>query len=136
MPNWLIKTEPSEWSWDDQVKAKTTAWSGVTNPQAQKFMREMRRGDRVLFYHTGGEKQVVGIAEVSKTAYPDPGDKAGKLVLVDVKAVKPVPRPVTLAAIKAEKSLAHLPLVKQPRLSVMPIDDAAWSKILDMGGVE
>jgi predicted RNA-binding protein with PUA-like domain len=132
---WLIKSEPGEWSWDDQVKAKTAAWDGVSNAQAQKNLRAMQKGDLAFFYHTGNEKRIVGIVEVTRAAYPDPADGSGKLVVVDVKAKHPVKQPVTLADIKAEKSLAHLALVKQARLSVVPIDDAAWRKLTAMAGL-
>lgn len=135
MPCWLVKSEPMEWSWDDQVNAGTTAWDGVTNAQAQNNLKAMKKGDRVLFYHSGKDKAVVGVCEVAKPAYPDPKDKSGRLVVVDLKAVRPVKSPVTLAQVKAEKSLAHLPLVKQPRLSVMPIDDAACATLLKLAGL-
>lgn len=135
MAYWLIKTEPSEWSWDQQVAAKTTAWTGVTNAQAQKSLREMKKGDRAFFYHTGNEKRIVGVVEVAKAAYPDPGADDGKLVAVDVKAVMPAKTPVTLAQVKAEKSLANLALVKQSRLSVMPIDEKSWAKLSEMAGI-
>lgn len=135
MNHWLIKTEPSEWSWTDQVDKGTSAWTGVKNPQAQIFMKQMKRGDRAFFYHTGSEKQIVGVVEIVKAAYIDPADKSGKLVAVDVKALQPAAQPVTLAAIKADAKLAHLPLVKQGQLSVMPIDQASWKRIATMAGL-
>ncbi|MBI1368594.1 MAG: EVE domain-containing protein [Planctomycetes bacterium] len=135
MNYWLIKTEPGAWSWDDQVAApkKTTNWSGVRNAQAAINLRAMKKGDRCLFYHSVTDKAVVGIVEVAKTAYPDPGDEAGKAVQVDVKAVMPFAEPVTLAAIKGEKSLANIALIRQSRLSVMPLDAAQYETICQMG---
>lgn len=134
MAYWLIKTEPDSWSWNQQVAAGTTAWDGVANAQALKNMRAMAVGDRAFFYHTGKEKQVVGIVEITRAFYPDPADPASGLV--DVKAVAPLPRPVTLAAIKADPALSGIALVKQPRLSVMPIDEASWARICEMGGLD
>lgn len=134
MAYWLLKTEPSEWSWDDQVRAGVTAWTGVSNAQAQRNLKAMSPGDLALFYHTGDQKQVVGIVEVTRAAYPDASDATGKLVAVDVKAVEPLPSPVTLARIKGESKLAHLALVKQGRLSVSPVDDASWKRICTLGG--
>lgn len=136
MTYWLLKTEPEEFSWADQLKRKVEPWSGVRNAQARNFMREMKKGDQAFFYHTGDEKQVVGIVEVVKTFYPDPADDTGRWGLVDVKAVMPMPKPVTLAAIKTEPKLADLLLVRHSRLSVMPIPDAAWRLISAMGGLK
>lgn len=136
MNYWLVKTEPSDWSWADHVKAGTTAWTGVKNPQAQQNLRAMQKGDRVFVYHTGDQKQIVGIAQVVRAAYPDPTDKSGKLVAVDLKALKPVKTPVTLAQVKADPRLANLALVKNSRLSVMPIDAAAWRQIGTMAGLK
>jgi predicted RNA-binding protein with PUA-like domain len=132
---WLIKTEPGAWSWDDQLAApkKTTHWNGVRNAQATNNLKAMKTGDRCLFYHSVSEKAVVGIVEVVKTFYPDVTDETGRFGQVDVKAVKPFNQPVTLAEIKAEKSLADLALIKQSRLSVMPLDAAAYRKICQMG---
>ncbi|MCH8684903.1 EVE domain-containing protein [Pedomonas mirosovicensis] len=134
MAYWLLKTEPGSWSWGQQAASSTTAWDGVANAQALKNMRAMAVGDRAFFYHTGNEKQVVGLIEITRAFYPDPNDPASGLV--DVKALSPLPRPVTLAAIKAEPQLAGLALVKQPRLSVLPVDDASWARICEMGGVD
>ena len=135
MAHWLVKSEPGSWSWDDQVKAGTTDWSGVRNPQATNFMKSMRKGDRVFFYHSGEERRIVGVVEVTKEFYPDPKDKSGRFGLVDVKTLGPVPEPVTLAAIKAEPKLKDLLLVRQSRLSVMPVDEPAWKLIARMGGL-
>ena len=135
MAYWLLKSEPGSWSWDDQVKAGTTDWSGVRNPQAANFMKAMKKGDRAFFYHSGEERRIVGVVEVTKEFYPDPKDKSGRFGLVDVKTVGPVPEPVTLAAIKAEPKLKDLLLVRQSRLSVMPVDEPAWKLIARMGGL-
>jgi predicted RNA-binding protein with PUA-like domain len=136
MAYWLVKSEPGSWSWDDQVKAGTTDWSGVRNPQATSFMKAMRKGDRVFFYHSGEERRIVGVVEVVKEFYPDPKDKSGRFGLVDVRTVGPVPEPVTLAAIKAEPKLKDLLLVRHSRLSVMPVDEPAWKLISRMGGLK
>jgi predicted RNA-binding protein with PUA-like domain len=136
MSYWLVKSEPGSWSWDDQVKAGTTDWSGVRNPQATNFMKAMRKGDRVFFYHSGEERRIVGVVEVVKEFYPDPKDKSGRFGLVDVRTVGPVPEPVTLAAIKAEPKLKDLLLVRHSRLSVMPVDEPAWKLISRMGGLK
>ena len=130
MAQWLIKSEPSAYSWEQFVKDKKTSWTGVRNAQAAINLKAMKVGDRCFFYHSNEGKEIVGIAEVVKTAYPDPPDKDGKAVTVDVKAIGPVAHPVTLAAIKAEPKLKELPLVRQSRLSVSPVDDEAWKLIL------
>ena len=135
MAFWLLKSEPGSWSWDDQVKAGTTDWGGVRNPQAANFMKAMKKGDRAFFYHSGEERRIVGVVAVTKEFYPDPKDKSGRFGLVDVKTVGPVPEPVTLAAIKAEPKLKDLLLVRQSRLSVMPVDEPAWKLIARMGGL-
>ncbi len=137
MHYWLIKSEPGNWSWDDQVKsgAEGAEWDGVRNHQANNYMKEMKTGDRVFFYHSVNEKQVVGIVEVIKQWYPDPADATGKFGMVDVAARTAVPNPVTLAEIKAEPRLAELLLVRHTRLSVMPIDAKSWRLICRMGGV-
>jgi predicted RNA-binding protein with PUA-like domain len=131
---WILKSEPDEWSWDDQVRAGVDVWDGVTNPQAVRNLKAMRRGDLALFYHTGDERRAVGLVEVVREAYPDPKDPTGRRVVVDVRAVRPLPRPVTLAEIKADPALSHLALVRQPRLSVVPVDAASWRRLLRMGG--
>ena len=136
MATWLLKSEPDTWSWDDMVKAKATEWDGVRNNQAALNLKAMRKGDRCFFYHSGEERAVVGIVEVTKEAYPDPGDPAGRFVMVDVKAVKPVPKPVTLAAIKAAPRFNDFMLVKLSRLSVVPVSADHWKAILAMGGVK
>src|ERR1700684_3832713 len=126
MAHWLIKTEPSSWSWEQQVAAgvKGTEWSGVRTHLAKKHLKEMKIGDQAFFYHSGEQKAVVGIVEITKTYYPDPSDKTGVFGMVDVKAVKPLGRPVTLAQIKADARLKDMVLVKSSRLSVQPVSDA------------
>jgi predicted RNA-binding protein with PUA-like domain len=135
MTEWLVKSEPEAWSWDQQVAAGTTAWDGVRNPQALAHLRAMRRGDRALFYHSGKARQIVGVVEVAREFYPDPADASGRLGMVDVRTLAAFAQPVTLAAVKADPRLQHLALVRQPRLSVMPIDDNSWEVLCAMGGV-
>ena len=136
MNNWLMKSEPEAWSWDDQVKAGTAEWDGVRNHQAANFMKEMRLDDRVLFYHSGKERRIVGLCAVARTYYPDPTDESGRFGMVDVTALKPAPTPVTLAAIKADPRLSDLYLVRQSRLSVMPISSAHWRILTAMAGLD
>ena len=127
--NWLFKEEPSSYSFEQFTKDGGTSWSGVRNPLAQKHLRSVARGDRVFFYHTGNEKAVVGIARAASDAYPDPQDKTGKQVVVDIEPVRALERPVTLAEIKASKAFNAFPLTRLPRLSVMPVSDAEWKEI-------
>ena len=134
MAYWLFKSEPGTWSWDDQVKAGTDTWDGVRNHQACNNMREMKVGDRGFFYHSVNEKQIVGVVEVAKEFYPDPSDEKGKFGMVDVKALHPVVSPVTLADIKADGRFEDLALVRQSRLSVVPVSAAEWKLICKMGG--
>ena len=136
MGYWLMKSEPGAWSWDDQVRDGVAEWDGVRNHQASNNMKAMKTGDRAFFYHSVNEKRVVGIVRVVKEYYPDPSDPKGRFGMVDVKAVKPFKHPVTLAEIKAEPRLAELSLIKQSRLSVMPIGDEEWSLICAMGQTE
>ena len=137
MAYWLLKTEPDAYSWDDLVKkgAKGDAWTGVRNFRARDHLKAMKKGDQAFFYHTGDEKQSVGIAEVIREAYPDPTDKEGTFTAVDVKAVKPLKKPVTLAAVKADKRLKEMVLAKQPRLSVQPVTKEEWKIVSGMGGL-
>ena len=135
MAYWLMKSEPSSWSWDDQVKAGTAEWDGVRNHQAANALKAMKTGDRCLFYHSGAERQIVGTVEVVKESYPDPSDPTGRFGMVDVKATEPLKTPVTLAQVKAEPALAELLLVRHSRLSVMPVDDASWTILCRMGGL-
>jgi predicted RNA-binding protein with PUA-like domain len=132
--NWLFKEEPTHYSYDDLARDKTTSWTGVRNPLAQKHLRSVKKDDRIFFYHTGDQKSVVGIAKALGAAYPDPADKTGKLYAVDVGPVKKLPKPVTLASIKADKSFASFPLVRMARLSVMPVSDDEWARIEKMAG--
>ena len=138
MAYWLLKTEPEEYSWDDLKKkgAKGDAWTGVRNFTARGNLKAMQKGDRAFIYHTGDEKQVVGIAEVVKQNYPDPTDKKGVFLSVDVKADTALPKPVTLAAVKADKKLSDMSLVKYSRLSVQPVADAEWKLVCRMGGLK
>jgi predicted RNA-binding protein with PUA-like domain len=130
--NYLFKEEPSSYSYDDLARDGKTSWTGVRNPVAQKHLRSVKKGDRIFFYHTGKEKAVVGIARAAADAYPDPDDKTGKLYAVNVVPVKKLKAPVTLAAIKADKAFASFALTRVPRLSVMPVTDAEWNRILGM----
>ena len=132
MRYWLIKSEPDVWSIDQQKKegAKGAAWDGVRNYQAAKNLKNMRRGDQCFFYHSNIGKEVVGIVEVIKEAYPDKTDQSGRFVAVTVKFLKKLSKPITLENIKKNKELSHLSLIKQSRLSVMPIDSKSW-KILN-----
>jgi predicted RNA-binding protein with PUA-like domain len=130
MAYWLLKSEPDSFSWADQVArgSKGEPWTGVRNHQAKNFLKQMAIGDLAFFYHTGDEKQIVGVVEVIKTAYPDPTDLSW--FAVDVVARDPVKRPVSLARIKADPALAELALVKSPRLSVQPVSEAHWQQVL------
>jgi predicted RNA-binding protein with PUA-like domain len=132
MAYWLIKSEPSAYSWDQLVKDKKTSWTGVRNFQAQINLKAMKTGDRAFFYHSGEGKEIVGIAEVTKTAYPDSTDKEGKSVTVDFKAVEPVKKKVTLAEIKADPRFKEMKLVRQSRLSVSPVSDEHWKLLMKM----
>ena len=134
MAYWLIKSEPSAYSWDQLVKDKKTSWTGVRNFQAQINLKAMKVGDRAFFYHSGEGKEIVGIAEVVKTAYPDTTDKEGKSVTVDFKAVEPVKKKVTLAEIKADPKFKEMKLVRQSRLSVSPVSDEHWKLLMKMAG--
>ncbi|HEY8469626.1 MAG TPA: EVE domain-containing protein [Longimicrobiales bacterium] len=135
MPSyWIVKTEPSSYSFDDLEREKRTVWDGVKNAVALKNIRAMKKGDAVMVYHTGDEKQIVGLATVVSDPYPDPkaGDEA--LVVVDVEVGKRLPRPVTLAQIKADPDFKDFALVRQGRLSVVPVEERLWKKLLRMGG--
>ena len=127
-----MKEEPTHYSFDDLVRDKKTSWTGVKNALAQKHLRGIQKDDRIFFYHTGDEKAVVGIAKAAGAAYPDPADPEGKLHAVDVVPVKKLKAPVTLAAIKADRSFATFPLVRMALLSVMPVTDEEWARIEKM----
>ncbi len=136
MAYWLFKSEPGAWSWHDQVKAgrKGTEWTGVRNYQARNFMRTMATGDRGFFYHSVDEKRIVGIVEVAKVIHPDSTDDTGTWECVDIRAVEPLARPVTLAEVKAHPTLGAMALVKSMRLSVQPVTDEEWQTVLDLAG--
>ena len=136
MAYWLVKTEPNTWSWDDQVRDKTTFWNGVRNYQASNNMKAMKKGDECLFYHSGAERRVMGIVEVVKEYYPDHTDASGRFGMVDLKLGRAFKTPVTLADIKADERLEDLALIRQGRLSVVPIDAKSWKIICGMGGVK
>ncbi len=136
MRHWLLKSEPSSYSWDQLVKDGGTHWNGVRNYQAANNLKAMKRGDRGFFYHSNEGLAIVGIVEIAKEAYPDPSDKEGRFVMVDVKPVMPVKAAVTLAAIKAEPKLKDFGLVRQGRLSVVPVTDEEWRIIAKMAGVK
>lgn len=133
--HWLVKSEPGAWSWDDQVRDQVTAWTGVRNYQASNYLKAMKLGDTCFFYHSVEQKRIVGIVEVVREAYADPTAEDGRWVCVDVKAVRPVANPVTLAQIKDDPRLAEIPLIRQSRLSVMPIADDHWQVLCGMVGV-
>jgi predicted RNA-binding protein with PUA-like domain len=138
MAYWLFKSEPDTWSWDQQKKkrAKGEEWTGVRNYQARNNMRAMKLGDQGFFYHSGEGKEIVGIVEVVKLAHKDSTAKEGAWDCVDIKAVKDVPKPVTLDDIKAEKRLAKMVLVNNSRLSVQPVSDEEWKLVCELGGVK
>lgn len=135
MAHWLVKSESESWSWAAQVAAGVTQWDGVRNHQAANAMKAMRVGEQAFFYHSGSERRIIGIVEVAHEYYLDPSDPSGRFGMVDMRTVAALPVPVTLAEIKADSRLAHIALVRQSRLSVMPIDDDAWSLLSAMGGV-
>ena len=134
MNYWLMKSEPFKYSWDRMVQDGRTHWDGVRNHQAAASLRGMKVGDHCFFYHSNEDKAVVGVVEVAREYYPDPSDETQKFGMVDVKPVAPLKRMVTLGDIKADPALKEIGLVRQSRLSVMPIDAAAWKRIVAMGG--
>ena len=136
MNYWLLKSEPSSYSWDQLVKDGRTHWDGVRNHQAANNLKAMKRGDRAFFYHSGEGPAIVGVAEIVKEAYPDPSDKEGRFVMVDVRPLQAAKTPVTLAAIKAEPKLAQLALVRQGRLSVVPVSAEEWRILSKMAGLK
>jgi predicted RNA-binding protein with PUA-like domain len=133
MAYWLMKSEPGTWGWEDQVRDGVAEWDGVRNYQASNNMKAMKKGDLCFFYHSVNEKRIVGVVKVVKEYYPDHTDESGRFGMVDVKAVKPMKEPVSLADIKANPKLEDIPLIKQSRLSVMPITDKQWKIICEMG---
>jgi predicted RNA-binding protein with PUA-like domain len=135
--NWLFKEEPSSYSFEEFTKDGRTVWAGVKNPLAQKHLRSVRKGDRIFYYHTGGEKAVVGIARAAGNAYPDPKDKSGKAVVVDITPVRALARPRDIEGNQSiERRSASFPLTRLPRLSVMPVSDKEWEEIEKMGKVK
>ncbi len=134
MTYWLLKTEPEQYAFDDLVRDRTTAWTGVRNAQAQANLRAMRAGDRAFVYHSG-ERRVVGVAEVIRAAYPDPTADRGDLVAVDLRALEPLPAPVPLDALKLEPTFAGSALLRQGRLSVVPLSPAEWRDITNVAEV-
>jgi predicted RNA-binding protein with PUA-like domain len=135
MAYWLLKSEPSSYSWDQLVADGRTHWDGVRNPQALNNLRAMKLGDRAFFYHSNEGKEIVGVAEVVKAFYPDPADKTGKLGMVDIKPVVPARVPVDLKAMRANPELSGLSLLKQSRLSVCPVGESEWSTLCRMAGI-
>ena len=132
MKYWLLKTEPSTWSWGDQEKVNKEMWDGVRNYQARNNLINMKKGDLCFFYHSVKEKKIIGIVKVVKESYPDPTDPSKKFVVVEVKKKKKLKNPVSLEKIKLQKKLNHIALIKQSRLSVMPIDKKSWDIIYKM----
>ena len=132
MAQWLVKEEPEHYPYEQLERDRTTVWAGVRNPLAQKHLRAIRRGDRIFYYHTGKQKAVVATAKAASDAYPDPKDAEGKLFVVDITPDTKLPRPVTLAEIKADAAFAAFPLVRMSRLSVMPVTDAEWARVEKM----
>jgi predicted RNA-binding protein with PUA-like domain len=135
VPYWLLKSEPFKYAWDDLVRDKRTHWDGVRNFQAANNLKAMRVGDRAFFYHSNEGLAIVGICAIARPWYPDPSDDTGKFGMVDVTPVAPVPKPVTLQAMKAEPRLKNLALIRQSRLSVVPVGEAHWRLLCEMGGV-
>lgn len=136
MNHWLVKSEPFKYSFQNLLRDKKTIWDGVRNYQARNHLRAMKVGDAVLFYHSNEDKAVVGVAEVVKTAYPDPTAKEGDWSVVEIKCVEALQEPVTLASIKANPDLQNMALIKQSRLSVMPVAKTEFQKILKLGGLK
>jgi predicted RNA-binding protein with PUA-like domain len=134
--HWLVKSEPDAFSWDQQVANGVEPWTGVRNHTAKLNLKAMQVGDLAFFYHSNIGKQVVGVVEVVREAYPDPTAETGDWVSVDMKAVRPFPKPVTLADIKADPALAEMALIRQSRLSVMPVSKAHWDRICRMGDLK
>jgi predicted RNA-binding protein with PUA-like domain len=135
MPHWLLKTEPSTYSFQQLVKDRATTWDGIAAPAALLHLRGMAKGDEVFIYHSGDEKAIVGCATVTRAAYPDPREKDPRFVVVDLKAGAPVPTPVPLAAIKADPAFRTFPLVRISRLSVMPVSASEWRRLFRMAGL-
>ncbi|MBI0538951.1 EVE domain-containing protein [Roseomonas sp. KE2513] len=133
--HWLVKSEPDAFSWEQQMAVGVEPWTGVRNAQAAKNLRAMRLGDLAFFYHSNEGREIVGIVEVAREAYPDPTEETGRWACVDMRALRPVPRPVTLAAMKAEPRLQDLALIRQSRLSVVPVSPEHWAILSEMAGL-
>jgi predicted RNA-binding protein with PUA-like domain len=136
MNHWLVKSEPDAFSWEQQVKNGVEPWTGVRNHTAKGHLKAMKKGDRAFFYHSNEGREIVGIVEVVREAYADPTAESGDWVCVDMQALKPVPKPVTLAAVKADPALEGMLLIRQSRLSVMPVSPEHWKHICKLGGVK
>ena len=136
MNHWLVKSEPVKWGWEQMVKAKRTHWDGVRNYAASNNLKAMKLGDEAFFYHSNEGLEIVGIVEIVREYYPDPGDASGRFGMVDVKPLRPVAKPVTLQQVKAEPRLAELGLVRQSRLSVVAVGAAEWRLLCKMAGVK
>jgi predicted RNA-binding protein with PUA-like domain len=134
MAHWLLKTEPDDYSFDNLLKDRKTIWDGVNNNLALKYLRQIKKGDQLLIYHTGSEKAVIGIAVAAGDAYSDPNGNSPRQAVIDIQPVSPLPRPVTLAAIKADEHFAGWELLRIGRLSVMPVSLEHWKRVLAMGG--
>jgi len=134
MQHWLVKSEPDAFSWDQQVANGVEPWTGVRNHSAKLNLKAMKQGDRAFFYHSNVGKEIVGVVEVAREAYPDPTAEKGDWVCVDMRAVRPMPKPVTLATIKTDPALADMALIRQSRLSVCPVSAAQWAHICKLGG--
>lgn len=136
MNYWLLKSEPDAWSWQQQLGVKFDPWTGVRNHQAAAFLKAMRLGDEAFFYHSNIGKEIVGIVKVVREAYPDPTDESGRFVCVDVAAAEELARPVTLAEIKSNGKLQDMHLIRQSRLSVMPVTDMQWREIIRLSKIK
>jgi predicted RNA-binding protein with PUA-like domain len=136
MNYWLLKSEPETYGWDDLVKDRRTNWDGVRNPQATRNLKAMKTGDRAFFYHSGEQRAIVGLCEIVKEFYPDPKDKTGRFGMVDVAALGPLKTPVSLQQIKSLPGLADFALVRQGRLSVVPVSKEQWKLIAGLGGIK
>lgn len=133
MAYWLLKSEPFKWSWDQQMNVPHTHWDGVRNHQAAANLKAMQIGDQAFFYHSNEGKEIVGIVEIIRTAYPDPSDETGKFVMVDVRALQPFAQPVTLTQMKNDQALVNMALIRQSRLSVCPVSPGEWQHICQLG---
>jgi predicted RNA-binding protein with PUA-like domain len=136
MKRWLLKSEPSSYSWDNLVRAGNAVWDGVRNHQAANNLKMMKKGDRAFFYHSGEERAVMGMVKIVRPAFPDPSDKTGRFVAVGVAPLAPTGMPVTLAQIKAEPRLKNMALVRQPRLSISPVTGAEWTTLCRLAGLK